>query len=261
LSRGISVVITALNEVENVPHLLDSLSVQEPPFEIVFVDAGSDDGTVEVVEKYARTMPGTLRLLVREDRPSRGEARNLGVGASKYDLVAFIDADAIANPFWLREIRRSFMEGADVVAGKVINIGYKPFEELERVELEYKGLDVSYPSCNLAYRKDLFLRLGGFDPSFVTAEDIDLNMRAVDAGARIVYNPRAIVYHRTRPTIGRFLLQAFWNGYGRKMLTRKHGKLWKYYKASKIIRKNLSFWAMARMAFALLGYLACKIYG
>lgn len=255
----ISIVITVRNEEKHISDLLDSLVIQEPPFEIIIVDAHSEDKTREIVKKYQEDYDF---IHLYEKGGSRGVGRNYGVQKASGDYVAFTDGDDIVNPFWLTEIRRSFREGADVVAGKTIYIGYGPWERLERVELFYRGFDVTFPSCNLAYRKGLFEKIGGFDPWFVTAEDIDLNMRAVDAGAKIVYNPRAIVYHRTRDSFYSFAKQAFWNGYGRKQLTMKHGRLWGKYKPQRMINpKQISLWGSIRLVFALMGYLACKLYG
>src|SRR5207247_7521219 len=116
------------------------------------------------------------------------------------EAVAFIDGDAIANPFWIRELREG-LRRHDIVAGRTIQIGYRPFEELERVELIVQGTDVTYPSSNLAYRKAVLDEIGGFNEGLVTAEDIDLDIRAVRAGHPIVFRADAIVEHRTRGSV------------------------------------------------------------
>ncbi len=255
----ISVVITVRNEEKYISYLLDSLVIQEQPFEIIIVDAHSTDRTRDIVREY---MDKYDFIYLHEKGGSRGEGRNYGVKKSTGDYVAFTDGDDLVNPFWLKSIRESFKNGADVVAGKTIYIGYGPWEKLERVELYYKGFDVTFPSCNLAYRKSLFEEIGGFDSWFVTAEDIDLNIRAVNHGAKIVYNPNAMVYHRTRDSFYAFAKQAFWNGYGRKQLTLKHGSLWSKYKPENMFNPSqLSFWASIRLFFAGMGYIACKLYG
>ncbi|MEM4161125.1 MAG: glycosyltransferase, partial [Thermoplasmata archaeon] len=253
----ISVIITVRNEEKHIPDLLDSLVVQEKPFEIIIVDSSSEDRTCEIVREYMKKYE-SIRLL--EHGGTRGESRNFGVNHAKGDYVAFIDGDCIANPFWLSELRKGLRE-AQVVAGKTIQIGYHAFEKLERVELLYKGMDVTFPSANLAYEKKLFEKIGGFDPWFITAEDIDLNLRAVDAGAKILYNEKAIVYHRARESFYKFFKQAFWNGYGRKQLTLKHGRLWQHYKPSEMLKASINFWYLARLSFAFLGYIACKFFG
>jgi len=254
--RPLSIVITVKNEEEHIGQLLDSLLVQEGPFEVVIVDSESTDRTVDIIRGYMDKLD--LRLIIK--RSSRGGGRNIGVANSRYDYVVFTDGDIIPSKTWLREMRRSIDEGNDVVAGKTIQVGNEKFAVLERVELIYRGLDVTFPSCNLAYRKELFLRLGGFDERFITAEDIDLNMRAISAGAKFYYNENAIVYHRTREDLISFYRQAFWNGYGRKQLTKKHGNLWSHYSLGRMFsRDKISFYGLTRLAFAFIGYMYAKV--
>src|SRR2546426_3695144 len=95
---------------------------------------------------------------------------------AKGDVVAFVDGDAIANPFWLKEIRPGLVH-TSIVAGRTIQIGYRPFEELERVELIVKGTDVTYPSSNLAYRKSVLDEIGGVAEGFITPADGDPHRR------------------------------------------------------------------------------------
>jgi glycosyltransferase involved in cell wall biosynthesis len=250
-----SVVVTVRNEARHIRDLLDSLVVQEAPFEVLIVDADSTDGTRDLVRKYVEKYP-FVRLF--EHGGTRAASRNRGVAESKGDIIAFIDGDCIANPFWLHELRRS-LEGSDVAAGRTIQIGYWAFEALNRVELEHGGYDVTYPSCNLAYWKETFHQAGGFDGWFHTAEDIDLNYRAVDVGAKLAYNEDAIVYHRARDTVTKFLKQAYWNGYGRKQLTLKHGNLWGQYSFGRMIKSQASFWGLLRLGTASLGYIVAKL--
>ncbi len=253
----ISVIITVRNEERDMPDLLDSLVVQQPPIEVIVVDANSEDRTQKIVKEYSKEYD-FVKLYAKGG--TRGVGRNHGVKKAKGDLIAFIDGDEIVNPFWTEEMRRSAKK-YDIVAGKTVQIGYHAFEELERVELYYKGYDVTYPSCNLLYHKKVFERINGFDPWFQTAEDIDLNFRAIEAGATIGYNENAIVYHRTRGSFYGFFKQAFWNGFGRKQLTMKHGKLWSNYSPDKMIKVNLTTWYAIRMVPALAGYTACKFFG
>lgn len=250
-----SVVVTVRNEARHIGDLLDSLVVQEPPLEILIVDADSTDGTPDIVRNYAKKY-GYVHLL--EHGGTRGAARNRGVKQAQGDIVAFIDGDCIANPFWLRELRRS-LATSDVAAGRTIQIGYYAFETLNRVELEHGGYDVTFPSCNLGYWKEVFEKVEGFDDWFHTAEDIDLNYRAVDAGAAIVANDDAIVYHRARDTVSKFLKQAYWNGYGRKQLTLKHGSLWANYSFRRMLKQQATFWGILRLGTASMGYIAAKL--
>lgn len=185
--------------------------MQEPPIEVLVVDAFGEDRTRQIVSQYSKEYD-MIDLLARGG--TRGRSRNFGVEESRGEGVVFIDGGCIANPFWVKHLRDRLKSGAAIVAGKTIQIGYRPFEDLERVELYYKGSDVTFPSCNLAYDRRVFDAVDGFDERFLTAEDIDLNLRALQAGHRIAYEPRAIVYHRTRGSYYDFFRQAFWNGAG-----------------------------------------------
>jgi len=231
--------------------LLESLVGQDGPVEVVLVDAESRDGTLEIARAFAATHPEILRVIERSG--SRGIGRNTGVHAARGDWVAFIDGDCFADSQWLKRLRTGLAR-SPVVAGRTAVVGKPRFGTLERVELYQQGFDVTYPSCNLAYHRDLFERLGGFDPRFITAEDIDLNMRAVEAGATILYVPEAVVYHHMRTTLVRFLYQAFWNGYGRKQLTEKHGNLWGRYRVRQLVSGQRGVMAWARLTAALAGY-------
>lgn len=253
----ISVIITTRNEERHMRDLLDSLVVQEKPIEVIVVDSDSEDKTQKITKNYSKKYD-YIKLFVKGG--TRGESRNYAVKQSKGSVIAFVDADCIVNPFWIKEIRNSIKE-AEIVAGKTILIGYDPFEDLGRVELYYKGFDLTFPSCNLAYKKNVFHEINGFDPWFMTAEDIDLNYRAINAGYSLKYNEYAIVYHRARSTFVSFFKQAFWNGYGRKQLTLKHGSLWENYSFLDMIRNSDSFWKITRMSVAILGFFTCKFYG
>ena len=253
----VSIVITIKNEEKSIPGLLDSLLIQEKPFEIIIVDAESTDKTREIVSRYA-TKHKEIKLFVHSG--SRGEGRNFGAKKASGEIIAFTDGGCVADKNWLKEMREKIRKGFDIVAGKTINTG--PFKNIiERVKLEYKGYDITYPSCNLVYRKDLFEKIGGFDTRFITAEDIDLNLRAVKAGAKLGYNENAMIYRKTAEDLIAFMKQSFWYGYGRKQFALKHGRLWKQYSFGQIFSTHLTFFGLLRLTFGLLGYLTCTITG
>ena len=251
----ISVIVTIRNEEHHIRDLLDSLVVQEGPLEIIIVDAYSSDDTQPLVHGYCRKHDNISLYL---QGGTRGEGRNFGIDVAKGEAVAFIDGDCVADPAWLEEMRKDLSAGHEIVAGKTIRTGKPRFASLSRVELYYQGVDLTFPSCNLAYKTAVIKEAGAFDAMFRTAEDIDLNYRAVKNGHKIHYNERAVVNHHERDTLVAFLKQAFWNGYGRKQLTLKHGPLWSNYSVGNMIRHDMSFWYLLRTAVALLGYATAK---
>jgi glycosyltransferase involved in cell wall biosynthesis len=248
----ISVVITVKNEGPHLGRLLESLLHQEAPFEVVVIDALSHDRTFEVARQFEAKNPGMIRAIQRYG--SRGIGRNTGAAMARGEFLAFTDGDCVADSQWLAGLRRGF-EVSDVVAGRTIAIGRPEYAVLDRIELVHQGSDVTYPSCNLGYRRATFLSLGGFDPRFITAEDIDLNLRAVALGVRIRETPGAVIFHTMRATFIGFLIQAFWNGYGRKQLTEKHGSLWGKYRIRRLLANQRTVISWARLVAAMAGYL------
>lgn len=254
----ISVVVTVKNEARHLRRLLESLRDQEPPFEVVLVDALSRDGTWAIAEEFARAEPEKYR--VYQQFGSRGIGRNTAAAHARGTHLAFTDGDCIVDSAWLARMREGF-RSSRVVAGRSVAIGSPQFAALERVELYQRGNDVTFPSCNLGYERALFERLQGFDPRLITAEDIDLNLRAVREGASILYRPDAVIYHHVRPTLVRFLYQAYWNGYGRKQLTEKHGSLWGAYRYRRLLEDQRTPIAWARLAAAMTGYMSRVLTG
>ncbi|MCK4265957.1 MAG: glycosyltransferase [Thermoplasmata archaeon] len=257
----LSVVVITRNCEAYMRDCLDSLVIQSHrPVEVIVVDANSTDGTQEIIEEYARGH-SYIKLLAHPG--TRGVGRNYGVEKSAGDAVAFMDADAIANGLWVEELLKAFEQGADVVAGKEVRMGYSGFTSLKRVGMLHKGVDITYPSVNLAYRKEVFEAIGGFDPWFKEAEEVDLNYRAVDVGNKLVYWPAAVVYHRARESFMGFFKQSFWYGFGRKELTIRHGSLWSSYDPLQMVKvsREENIWKILRLILSAFGYLFCKIIG
>ncbi len=256
----LSVVVITRNAEGFMYDCLDSLIHQSvKPLEILVVDANSTDKTPDIVKEYAEKCD-FVKLL--EHPGTRGEGRNFGAEKAKGDIVAFIDADAIANALWVDELTKA-MENADVVAGREVRLGYHGFTSLKRVGMLYNGVDITYPSVNLAYRKTTFEAIEGFDPWFKEAEEVDLNYRAVKAGFRLIYWEKAIVYHNARSSFTGFFKQSFWYGFGRKELTQRHGDLWSSYSPLEMVKvsKEENIWKIIRLGFSFLGYMFCKVVG
>lgn len=254
---SLSVVCTVFNEEAHLDALLTSLAGQTDVEDIVIVDAASTDRTPEILAEWAHRLP---HLVIVSKPCGRSEGRNLGVARAQGRLLAFIDGDCRAEPGWAAALQRANAGRNNVVvAGRTHIEGPAAYATLHRVELPHRGQDTTWPSCNLAYPRALFDQLGGFDPEFVTAEDIDLNFRAVDGGATIVHAADAVVVARSRTTLRAFLRQAYWNGFGRKQLTRKHGRLWRDYKFAQLLRlQAASLTGLLRLAAGLVGYLDAK---
>jgi hypothetical protein len=177
-ATDISVIIPTLNEEKYVPRCLKSLVNQtsDRSLEILVVDGGSTDQTVQVAKKYAD------EVLMKSKAPV-GAARNLGAKVANGNILAFIDADTIANPQWLGTIDTAFRREPRAVGltGPTLpydghlsdSITYRLWTiYLQRILLYLEMPHVIGFNC--AYRRAPFLSVGGFDEDSVMSEDIKL---------------------------------------------------------------------------------------
>ncbi len=246
---SVSVVITSKNEGKNIEALLNTLSVQDGLFEVILVDSMSTDETESIVASFS----GKLDLHYLRVHCSRGEGRNIGVNASTYPSIIFTDADTEWEKSTLNNYRKFFTQGFSLIAGRVTPKGNIKFF-MDRVKLFFRNFEVTSPSANLGISRELFLKLHGFDSNFVTAEDIDLNIRAILEGGKFTYCNDCIVYNKVRDSLNGFLRQAFWNGYGRYQLRKKHSAIWNEIKKERGTH-YYGFYNALRLAFAAIGYI------
>lgn len=155
----------------------------------------TDDSRGDAVrEMISESFPGVRYLA----GPRRGPAanRNHGANTAGSEWLAFVDDDCEPQPGWIEALDAAAAE-ADVVEGRTVAPGASdsPFEE--HVENESGGV---LWSCNLAVRREVFARLGGFDEDFTEAggEDMEFAWRVARAGLRVRFAPDALVRHPPR---------------------------------------------------------------
>lgn len=197
-------------------------------FEIIVVDGGSTDRTREIAESY------TLKILL-ERRHTFGYARNLGVTSARGKHVAFISADAWAEPDWLTKIDRtlSSQRTAGIVGrqvpitspgwvSKIRSTGFKRAYSNESRRME-RGDNFSTVNC--AYTRDAILGNGGFDESLPACEDQDLAHRILQSGLRIIYDPSVTVHHAAEDSLIEICRKTFRQGIGRGVCNSRY-KVW-----------------------------------
>lgn len=206
LTPRVSVVMPTHRRAEVLERALASLEAQTHPhqaFEVIVV-ATADDVAFEAVRQCAARARIDVRCVSVPDDPTAGRSpslkRNHGVSQARGEWVAFIDDDCTAHPDWLAEASTYFDQSN---AGGIE--GRKEIPKPPRDTMVYRGLLLftrprGFQTCNVFYRRDVFLELGGFDLSFpYYLEDSDLAWSVLDAGHEIPYAQRAIVYHPVPP--------------------------------------------------------------
>lgn len=206
----ISVVVATFNRQESLKGLLESLTKQTlsaDQFEVVVVNDGSTDGTVEVLRQYLSRFRRLEILDLKNQGP--GGARNAGARKARGKYLAFTDDDCLTAPDWLEQLVRVFERtGAVGVQGRTTTDHSARSPLTHQVEVLSPRL-TSMPTCNAAYLKSAFDASGGFDESFRFAhdEDADLAWRVEDLG-KMVFAPEVHVIHP--PRRDKFMKRARW---------------------------------------------------
>lgn len=212
-----SVVVCAYQAEDTIAECLPSLTqLDYPDYEVLVVDDGSTDATAEI----ACTFP--VRLL-RRGRLGLSGARNVGLEHAEGEIVAYIDADAQADPDWLTYLALALEAPGTAGAGGpnpappddpptaqcVARAPGGPIHVLlddERAE--------HVPGVNMAFWRECLLEIGGFDPIYRAAgDDVDVCWKLLDRGYDIRFHPSALVWHQRRDSV-----RAFWRqqlGYGK----------------------------------------------
>lgn len=251
----ISVITTTKNEEKNIGELLDSLINQEEPYEVLVVDSDSKDKTQEIVKDFSNRKD-SIKLIIYPG--TRAESMNYGIKQAVGDAIAFIGGDDTADKNWIKELRNG-LKNADIVVGKLISKEDEKVKNIENVKFYHKGINVSHPGTNTTYKKHILDKLGGFDPWFSSAEDLEINYRAVDAGYKITHHDKAKVYYRPKGSALAFLKQSFWYGYGRKLLGLKHGRVWEKHSMADVLVNQTTLFGLVRLLIGFFGYIYCVI--
>jgi GT2 family glycosyltransferase len=184
-----SVVIPTCHRPETLARCLAGLLPADS--EIIVSDDSAGDATRDLL---ARDFPGVRWVA----GPRRGPAanRNSGARAATGDWIAFIDDDCLPQSGWLAALAQAATD-ADVVEGRTVAPGATDSPWEEHVDNPHGGV---LWSCNLAFRREVFEKLGGFDEDFREAagEDMELAWRVARAGCRVRFAPAAVVHHPPR---------------------------------------------------------------
>jgi glycosyltransferase involved in cell wall biosynthesis len=225
----VSVIIPVLDEGKSIEQCLRALKEQSyKDFEIIVVDGGSIDNTVELAKKY------TKKVIVARTGP--GPARNIGAKNSKGKILAFTDADTIVPKNWVERIARDFSDSRLVAVGGVLRplkprwldmIMFKINSDLwYRFTSLFGFYQLGTPNC--AYRRDVFLKAGGFNEEMSMVEDTELSLRIKNYG-KVMIDKNLYVHTSARrfkqegylKVLVRYL-KAYFNLFRGRKVTLKH---------------------------------------
>jgi rhamnosyltransferase len=210
----ISILIPAKDEALNIRTCLDAVFAQasNAEFEVILVDSGSTDGTPDIVQGY----PVRLYQIPAKEFHHAG-TRNYLARLSRGKYLVYLNADAFpASSNWLNSLLSNFAdptvgavygrhlpkEDCNLERQVVLSAMYGEHrvvkEKSRRHELGYRYYHLS--TVNAAFRRDIW-ESTGFPEELKIYEDVGIAKRILDAGWKIVYEPRATVFHSDNHTL------------------------------------------------------------
>lgn len=219
----VAVIIVNSNNDDLLGQCLSGLSRQNlPPDKIIVVDNASSDGSTADIEARYRN----ARVIQLDTNTGFAAGNNIGVDAAKdCDWIALVNPDACAEPDWLERIISAAKENPEYAFFGSRMLAANQSNHLDGTADVYhvsgahwrrshgqkaNGRDLTceeiFSPCAAAalYRRDAFLKVGGFDDSyFCYSEDVDLGFRLRLAGYRCLYVPDAVAYHVGSATTGK----------------------------------------------------------
>ena len=284
LEVDITVIIPTLNSGKYISRVLHAIyEGTYLPRQTIIVDGGSKDSTIEKAREY----PVEVFL---NPKASAAAARNIGIKASKSEIIAFTDSDCVPHKNWLENIFKRFKENPNLVGvgGKMLPLEPKNYVETFSANVflneimrfpdqifkpNKKFLPGSFITANCAYRRKALIDIGGFNEFFKNhGEDIDLYWRMIDKfPSRLLYDPSIIIYHSFPDTYSKLIRKYFQYGIASSKLAKFHLKtpridifiykkllihFMKFLTPSNMDRKN-DFLYMIQLISHILG----KVYG
>jgi glycosyltransferase involved in cell wall biosynthesis len=221
----VSIVVSTYNRCEQLRYALAALldqSTDDLVCELIVVDNNSTDATRSVIESFLNRGVTNLQYLF-EPRQGLSYGRNTGIARARAPLIAFTDDDVRPVRDWAVRIKRCFDEHpeADFIGGKVLPrwreqppAWLTPDHWSPLALVDYGDhpfvVDPQKPRClvgaNLAFRREVFDRLGMFSPDLQrvregigSAEDYDMHLRVWNAGGKGLYAPNVVVTSDVEP--------------------------------------------------------------
>ncbi|MCD6328123.1 exopolysaccharide biosynthesis polyprenyl glycosylphosphotransferase [bacterium] len=217
-----SIIVPVYNGEATIAECLEALASQDVPhheFEVIIVDDGSTDDTSRIVERF------DVRYIYQSNR-GPAVARNNGVAHARGEIILFTDADCVPEPNWLREMVNPLVQDHDVAAVKgayrtrqksfTAVFAQAEFEERFKRLARRRYIDF-VDTYSAAFRKEVFEAVGGFNPRYPKAnnEDVELSFLVAQRKHKMVFNPRAIVYHTHPDTVLKYAKLKFGRAYWR----------------------------------------------
>ncbi|MCL5070228.1 MAG: glycosyltransferase [Actinobacteria bacterium] len=242
--KNVSFIITILNEEKDISAFLDSLFEQSAlPEEIVIVDGGSTDNTVDILSNYFLgkakdfdfKLSGNIMFdapdgIVNSDKNSSSikikifqikgvrisEGRNFAIKNTSGETICVSDSGCILDKDWFLQITKPFQSRRElnIVSGYNYAIAKNFLQSCLAASIMPKKEEIKkekyMPSSrNLSFKKNAWLEVGGYPETMDYGEDMKFNFNLRSKGYEIDYNPEAVVYWKMRDNLAKIFKQFF----------------------------------------------------
>jgi lipopolysaccharide/colanic/teichoic acid biosynthesis glycosyltransferase/GT2 family glycosyltransferase len=229
-----SVVVPVYNGSGVIARCLNALigqTISPTRYEVIVVDDGSTDNTAAVVAAWADRHPQCTLTFLQQANTGPGGARNLGARHARAELLLFTDADCAPVPEWMEHLLTPFCDdqiigakGTYVTEQRSLVPCFVQAEYEDRYDRMRGAQQIDFiDTYSAAYRRNVFLENGGFDPIFVgSCEDQEFSFRLAQKGYRLVFAPGARVSHIHDVDAREYFRRKYNIGFWKALLTRCH---------------------------------------
>lgn len=193
-----SFVILTHNRLDMTKQCIDSILATSSNFELVLVDNGSTDETVE----WVRNRVPSATIIKNAENLGVPKARNQGIRATTTDIVVIMDNDVILQNGWFDELHEPIKSGVgDIVGIEAWQIDHN-FSACWKCQAPHERVDYLGGACNM-FRRKIFETVGLLDEGFSPAyyEDVDICIRAKASGFKLIWKPTNKVIHKEHATL------------------------------------------------------------
>jgi glycosyltransferase involved in cell wall biosynthesis len=228
VTAELTVVIPAHDAAATIGEQLSALARQawDGEWDVLVVENGSSDGTVEAVEEHGAPLGDRLRML-RCGRSGASLARNVGAAEASADHLAFVDADDVVADGWLAAMGEALRRHPFVTGPIELDRLNPPWLAASRGRAHERSAPTFYGifpyahGCNLGIHRRRWHEVGGLDETMTATEDIDLSLRMWLAGTPAAFEPQAVVHYRYRTQARQLWRQGLAYGRHRPLVARR----------------------------------------
>ena len=193
--NSISIIIPTYNRSHIVQGAIQSVLEQtSDKWELIIVDDGSTDNTLEALAKFARDP--RIRIL-RQEHLGPSAARNFGANHANGSYLIFLDSDDTLRKGLIKSLIDSDYQNYDIISWKVLRIyqDKKSVWKPEKLEKLYNNIKASFLAGSVCFKKEIFEQVDGYDSNLWFGENYELGMRVARIDLLKILNLSGIFLH------------------------------------------------------------------